>query len=958
MYEHKFLASFGFSLALALGSTAAAGGKVNAWTQNSFEDFVQGSFGDGGANTYVSRRGRIQLINRWDLNQDGYHDLVFSNSHPHVEALDGAIYWGNGKDFDGSRVSFFPTDGSQWTVPNDLDGDGQTDIIVANYANGTWDGMDSYVYFGGTQELGARSGDSKDWGFYPFARKTSLPTRAAQNAVAGDINKDGHTDIVFALSAGFWEYRAGGARSQAYESPSRIFWGSGDGFERDGFTDIEAMGASDVALGDLNQDSWLDLVVANRERQGEFDIDSYLYWGGPSGFAADRRVALPTRRASAVSLEDINQDGYLDILFANGKGPVSFVYVSDQGDFRKRDRIELPTHDARDVTAADLNNDGAADILFTNHQEAGNLLTDSYLYWGGKDGFSAERRQGLYTVGAWGASIADLNEDGLADIVISNYKEHYSYDVPSYIYWNSKEGFSNSLRTSLFTRGAVGNRIADFNGDGHLDVVFNNTIGRSRGGNIPVFLYWGNQEGQYSSQQRLKLPAQDPYNWAAGDLDDDGWVDLVVANMDEVGRRVFESYVYWGSEDGFSESRRTALMGHATSGVSLADLDRDGYLDVVFFNFSSHPREGVIIYWGSSDGFATPQRTGLPSNGTGTPTVADLNSDGHLDLVTHSRKADRRSLIYWGNGTRGYGSERSTEVPGSEGTTNSEVADMNRDRYLDLILTRSIWQNNRRAPSYIYYGNAQGDFSTDRRDEFTTVGTQGVTVGDLNQDGWLDVACPAYSNGQSRATTSRVYLGRPEGLSESSMLTFPTNSGTGSQIADYNRDGFNDLLFVCHRSEGDPNRLGAFGDHVTDSYLYWGGPDGFKDDRRLLVPSQGAHYDSGVDLGNIYDRSLRWDYTSSPYHYGRAQGERLVWQAVTPHQSSVAFQVRTASRKENLEEAQWMGPQGTGTFYTRPALPLNLREGNSWIQYRAVLHSPHGVASPILEEVRLSFKEE
>ena len=59
-----------------------------------WEAFRQGSFGDSGANTYVSRRGRIQTINRWDLNADGELDLVFTQDHNGVYTPDSLIYWG------------------------------------------------------------------------------------------------------------------------------------------------------------------------------------------------------------------------------------------------------------------------------------------------------------------------------------------------------------------------------------------------------------------------------------------------------------------------------------------------------------------------------------------------------------------------------------------------------------------------------------------------------------------------------------------------------------------------------------------------------------------------------------------------------------------------------------------------------------------------------------------------
>jgi hypothetical protein len=148
-------------------------------------------------------------------------------------------------------------------------------------------------------------------------------------------------------------------------------------------------------------------------------VESGIYWGGPGGFSADRRVGLPTNRVNAVALHDVNNDGFEDIIFANGEGRFSYVYLSDRGNFDPRRRIELPTSDARGCAAADLNRDGFPDIVFTNHEVSGNPLTASYIDWGGPNGYSAQHPQELETVGAWGLSLADLNRDGRPDIVIS-----------------------------------------------------------------------------------------------------------------------------------------------------------------------------------------------------------------------------------------------------------------------------------------------------------------------------------------------------------------------------------------------------------------------------------------------------------------------------------------------------------------------------------------------------------
>ncbi|MHC4157283.1 MAG: hypothetical protein ACYST6_20550 [Planctomycetota bacterium] len=75
------------------------GSAAEMWRETTFEDFRDGTFGDGGVNTYVSARGRIQNIYRWDANGDGYIDLLFANAHSEEVQVDMSIYWGNGNDF-------------------------------------------------------------------------------------------------------------------------------------------------------------------------------------------------------------------------------------------------------------------------------------------------------------------------------------------------------------------------------------------------------------------------------------------------------------------------------------------------------------------------------------------------------------------------------------------------------------------------------------------------------------------------------------------------------------------------------------------------------------------------------------------------------------------------------------------------------------------------------------------
>ena len=129
------------------------------------------------------------------------------------------------------------------------------------------------------------------------------------------------------------------------------------------------------------------------------------------------------------------------------------------------------------------------------------------------------------------------------------------------------------------------------------------------------------------------FPRSTPTSGAAADLNDDGWVDFLVSNFGETVRWRQESYIYWGNSEGFSVDSRSALMGVGSAGASIADLDRDGHLDVILSN-SPRPEDGIkgaFIYWGSAEGFVVSQRGEVP--GGGTSTVADLNRDGRPDLI-------------------------------------------------------------------------------------------------------------------------------------------------------------------------------------------------------------------------------------------------------------------------------------------------------------------------------------
>src|SRR5262249_30664930 len=116
---------------------------------------------------------------------------------------------------------------------------------------------------------------------------------------------------------------------------------------------------------------------------------------------------------------------------------------------------------------------------------------------------------------------------------------------------------------------------------------------------------------------------------------------------------------------------------------SVADLNKDGYPDLLVPSVS----EGLHIFWGSASGYTAPKHSLLPSVGAVRQQVADLNGDGWLDIILCNLMDTKRwfyrginSQIYWGS-AGGYSAFRRTELP-SLGAHHAAVADFNHDGFL------------------------------------------------------------------------------------------------------------------------------------------------------------------------------------------------------------------------------------------------------------------------------------
>jgi len=381
---------------------------------------------------------------------------------------------------------------------------------------------------------------------------------------------------------------------------------------------------------DLNGDGWLDLVFANHHDDTTFFVNSYIYWGSSTGFSATNRKELPTMGALSSVVADFDDDGYVDIFFGNYRTESayvtnSFIYWGSAAGYSKSDRLELPTMGAISGQAADLDRDGHLDLVVVNHFGT-TWKTDSYIYWGSASGFSAAKKSSLPTLGGHGLSIADLDRDGRLDLVFSNAYTKAKAKPNSYIYWGSSSGYSKSNRLELPTWGPFGNSVADVNADGHLDIVFSGRYDEVT--TVNSYIYWGTPSG-FKVNNRTALPMQAAVDTSVADLDGDKHLDIVFSNSTCKSSHKCNSTIYWGTASGISASKKTGLATEGAYGTLAADLDRDGFLDIVFASnyITKTHKLNSLVYWGAKGGiFNKKAPTGLPTLGPGFVVASDPGS--------------------------------------------------------------------------------------------------------------------------------------------------------------------------------------------------------------------------------------------------------------------------------------------------------------------------------------------
>jgi hypothetical protein len=154
--------------------------------------------------------------------------------------------------------------------------------------------------------------------------------------------------------------------------------------------------------------------------------------------------------------------------------------------------------------------------------------------------------------------------------------------------------------------------------------------------------------------------------------------------------------------------------------------------------------------------------------------------------------------------------------------------------------------------------------------------------------------------------------------------------------ADFDKDGLLDLAVSNHTVDGD---------HHTFSKVFYNDGNRFKNPRIKELPTHGAHWTWGVDMGHVYDRSFEQFYESSVFHWGKnfKRGE-VSFAAEMPEGTKLEITVRSASTKEKLNNKEWK---------TVPDKTFTLNKEDRYLQYKANFVSDNGDRYPLLDSVKI-----
>ena len=596
------------------------------------------------------------------------------------------------------------------------------------------------------------------------------------NSIAiGDVNGDGFPDIVTVAT---------NSTSQTTTNVTvQSYLGNGSGgFKAPGTTltqtvtipaFVQLPGSLGIILGDLNNDSKLDLALDLEEQTSQTtgSVVATVAMGNGDGTFGPLNVNNP------VSVPVTAPPNFPFLVFGTSGVQIANLSKSPYGD------VAIDANNSLYVVLGTGSGDFSAPVQTANVDASTQIL------------------------------YADVNGDGIPDMI--------QFDGVLNVWTGNGDGtFTQSVPGSMYILDGGGPEsiaVASFTGSGNEDIA---QLGATY---KQVSLFFGNGKGAFQGAPALSSttdPTPGPALLeleAAADIVGNGSTDPLF--VDDNGAAPYLVSGLSNGSGGFTYV--TALPASAVPNIGFiepvhADFNGDGKEDLLFAGTD----DSLSVALSNGDGtFKTPVALALPALDCSLSYAAtgDLNGDGNVDIVvaysgdaacggTGSEPSGYFVALGKGDGT--FATPAFT-ASGNE-LYSAALADMNQDGNLDLILDDAPFDGSGDFAIDLLPGNGDGTFSTGTAIFSNSLVSQ-VVVGDYNQDGKPDLILfsegnvNAWENGSLQTAGIDLLPGNGDGTFGDSSQLGTGNFFLNGALVDINNDGIPDLVAALYGTPGQPN---------------------------------------------------------------------------------------------------------------------------------------------------------
>ncbi len=685
-----------------------------------------------------------------DFDLDGFDDFAVSgsrhNDRGRVQIISGAnssVF----RTYNGSEGSLF---GYSIASVGDIDNDGYQDIIVgAPGESKAWiysgDYEPSYLLYEISGNAGDFFGGSVDG--------------------LGDINGDGYSDFIVGASLNDFNADNAGLVQVFSGIDASIL------YTYYGQSDSEEFGQRVSRAGDVNADGYADFMALSDEYIKVYSgYDGALLYQYDEIFGVSEIFGIE-EPDSLNPAGDINQDGYDDLVMG-GSGEV-FVFSGLDGNLLAQyiDKDFNSEFGFSATGAGDLNNDGYLDILVGSRDS----------------GLSSSLENMAFIINM----LLDSDGDGISD----GWETAYGLDLQENdtAFNPDGDGFTNLEEYERDIHPGIANNFdEDADGASYLNEIFaaTDTLDDSERPTWSKSLL-GSNDGD-----------NDFFGAAvsgAGDVNGDGYGDLIVASCEKSYVKVFS---------GIGGEELHHLIGNSGDKFGCAvdggvDINRDGYDDFIIgapsddSNGTSSGRATIYSGYDASVIHAGAGSTGY-SFGTDVNFCGDINNDGYEDFVFGAPgRSLSKGAVYVYSGLNGsllhafYGA--GSGYP-KLGFSVDGAGDVNNDGYDDIVAGAPFDDVNGTGSGSVWvYSGVDGavlhHFVGDHSDFELGMDVSGI--GDMNNDGYDDIVISARDFSYSYI---RVYSGA-DGVLHYDYLDVRGPGGAVGPAGDFDQDGYADFMY-------------------------------------------------------------------------------------------------------------------------------------------------------------------